>query len=105
MNSRTDTNYLLEAALTYARYGWAVFPVYEVIHRDECACGKVACKDAGKHPRTRNGLKDATTDEATIQGWWQRWPDANVAVACGAESGLIVLDVDPRHHGDESLRA
>jgi hypothetical protein len=35
--------------------------------------------------------------------WWHRWPDANVGVRTGAESGLVVLDIDPRHGGDETL--
>jgi hypothetical protein len=49
-----------------------------------------------------HGLKDATVDLGTIREWWQREPDANVAIATGA-SGLVVVDVDPRHGGDESL--
>lgn len=32
------------------------------------------------------------------------WPDANVAVVTGAISGIVVIDVDPRHGGDESVR-
>jgi len=35
--------------------------------------------------------------------WFDTWPDANVGIAIGAESGLVVLDVDPRHGGTESL--
>jgi len=50
-----------------------------------------------------NGLKDATTDEATIRKWWGMWPEANVGISCGP-SGLVVVDVDPRHGGDESVR-
>jgi hypothetical protein len=38
-----------------------------------------------------------------VRRWWRRWPDANVGVVTGAVSGLVVLDVDPRHGGDESL--
>jgi putative DNA primase/helicase len=49
-------------------------------------------------------VKDATTDEATIRQWWQQWPDANSGIATGAVSGLVVLDVDPRHGGEESLQ-
>jgi putative DNA primase/helicase len=49
-------------------------------------------------------VKDATTDETIVRQWWARWPDANVGVATGAASGLVVLDVDPRNGGDESLR-
>src|SRR5262249_15398402 len=34
---------------------------------------------------------------------WTQWPEANIGIATGAISGLVVLDVDPRHGGDESL--
>jgi hypothetical protein len=39
-----------------------------------------------------------------VRHWWGRWPDANVAIRTGAVSGLVVLDVDPDHGGDESLQ-
>jgi len=94
---------LLDAALGYARRGWQVFPVYEVTKDRSCACRKADCKDPGKHPRTAHGVKDASTSETTIRAWWRQWPMANVGIATGAESGLIVVDVDPRHGGDESL--
>jgi hypothetical protein len=31
------------------------------------------------------------------------WPNANVAVATGASTSLVVIDIDPRHEGDQSL--
>ncbi len=39
-----------------------------------------------------------STVPALIRRWWARWPDAGVAVRTGAESGLVVVDVD-RHSG------
>lgn len=56
-----------------------------------CSCGSSECKSVAKHPRTSRGLRDASTDEATIQGWWKRWPDANIGLRT---DGLCVLDVD-----------
>jgi putative DNA primase/helicase len=76
------------AALCYARLGWPVLPL----------------RPRSKVPLTRHGYKDATTDERTILSWWTRWPNANVGVATGAASGVVVLDVDPRHGGLESLQ-
>ena len=80
-------NELLQAALSYAVQGWPVFP----------------CRPRGKEPAVAGGFKSATTDPATIRHWWQRWPDANIGLATGRLSGVVVLDVDPRHGGDESL--
>ncbi len=93
----------LTAALDYARRGWSVIPLH-TLTAGGCSCRRHECSSAAKHPRTEHGLKDAATDEGTIRQWWDEWPDANVGIVAGAESGLVVLDVDPRHGGDESLR-
>jgi Bifunctional DNA primase/polymerase, N-terminal len=53
----------------------------------------LAVKARGKEPLTPHGVKDATIDMATIVGWYRRWPDMNIAVACGAP-GPQVLDID-----------
>jgi hypothetical protein len=50
-------------------------------------------------PLTDNGLKDATSDLAQVLSWWQRWPRANIGINC-RESGLLVIDVDPRNGGE-----
>lgn len=51
-----------------------------------------------------HGIKDATTDANQIRLWWKQWPHSNIAIATGFSSGLFVLDVDPRHGGDRSLK-
>ena len=92
----------LAAALSYAARGWPVFPVHSIRRQGTlCTCGRRDCGSPGKHPRTENGLKDATVDERTIRGWWQRWPDAGVAIATGR--GLVVVDIDVHKGGDDSL--
>jgi hypothetical protein len=70
-----------------------------------CSCWRTDCTSPGKHPRVAGGLTAASVDPATIERWWRRWPTANVAIRTGAVSGLIVLDVDPDHGGDDSLDA
>jgi hypothetical protein len=97
-------NDLLGEALANAARGWAVIPL-NTIRNGHCTCGGSRCKP-GKHPVARlapNGLKNATCDPTVISTWWSQWPDANVAIVTGAVSGLIVLDVDPAHGGDEAL--
>ncbi|WP_432471314.1 bifunctional DNA primase/polymerase [Amphritea sp. HPY] len=92
---------LLEAALSYAANGWPVIPLHDCAW-GRCSCTR-NCSSPGKHPRTRQGHKDATTDENIIQQWWERWPNANIGLRTGAESGIVVLDVDPDHGGEKSL--
>ncbi len=99
-----SANGRLKAALSYARRGWPVLPIHTPA-QGKCSCLKGDCPHPGKHPRTQHGLKDATTDESVIRRWWDMWPDANVAVATGAASGLVALDIDPRHGGDKNLQA
>jgi putative DNA primase/helicase len=93
---------LADAALSYARRGWRVFPLHNPVNSG-CSCGKSGCDKVGKHPRTPHGLNDGTTDAAQIRRWWRQWPDANIGTVTGAVSGFVVLDVDPRHGGDPSL--
>jgi len=92
----------VDSAVAYARRGWPVLPLHTVTG-GRCSCGRGDCASPGKHPLTAHGLKSAVADEPIIREWWARWPDANVGIATGPASGLLVLDVDPRHGGDETL--
>ncbi len=46
---------------------------------------------------------DVAAGPEQLRRWWRRWPGANVGVVTGAVSGLVVLDIDPRHGGGDSL--
>lgn len=77
---------LLEGALAAARRGIPVLPL------------------DGKVPvgwLVPNGVKDATVDEDQIRCWWLDGSKFNVGGA--VPRGVVVLDVDPRNGGDESL--
>lgn len=95
-------NPLLDAALAYAARGWPVLPVHTPTeHR--CSCQNSACPAIGKHPRTQHGFKDATVDSTVITQWWSTWPEANIGLVTGSRSGLVALDIDRRHGGDDTL--
>lgn len=87
-NTSMHTN-LLADAIQIAKF-WPIFPV--IRHGDNA-----------KKPYLANGFKGATQDEATIREWWRRWPEADIAIPTGAATGLLVIDIDPRHGGDDSL--
>ena len=92
-NCDADLKTRLDWALAYAKRGLAVFPLYSI--RDgHCTCRRDCGKNAGKHPAVTGGFKVATTDARQIVAWWSKWPDANVGIATGAVSGLVVVDID-----------
>jgi putative DNA primase/helicase len=106
------TAVLLEAALDFARRGIAVFPLHYPVERDGklwCTCGSQKCSEstnAAKHPYARlapRGLLDAVTDPRVIRRWWGPGVPYNLAIRTGEESGVVVVDVDPRHEGDKTL--
>jgi len=85
----TSTPGMLKAALWYANHGYHVFP----------------CVPFGKVPLgtlAPRGVLEATTDVALIGRWWTAAPMANIGIAAGL-SALVVVDIDPKHGGDESL--
>jgi len=77
-----------------------VFPVYEIGPDGHCACGAKRKTDggagcaSGKHPRIQTWQRAATRDISYAAKWWEKWPNANVGVATGANSGLVVIDLD-----------
>lgn len=90
---------MMDYALRYAARGWPVFPLHTWLGNG-CSCGHLACTSPGKHPRTRSGFLDASTDPAQIREWWDRWPNANIGVPMGKVSGVWALDVDVKHGVD-----
>ena len=67
----------LDAALRWAAEGYPVLP----------------CKPGTKLPLTKRGFHDASTDPTQIKTWWEKTPDANIAVVPG-EGSSVVVDVD-----------
>src|SRR5688500_6553244 len=100
----TRTQYLKDTAIGYARRGLPVFPLYHATERGQCTCNNPECDRIAKHPRTNHGFKDATTVPERVSEFWERNPLANIGIATGVEAGVIVIDIDPRHGGDASLR-
>lgn len=80
---------MLTAALWYAGIGWPVFPLL--------AEGEIVPSTGepsnGKHPATRHGFKDASTDPAVITQWWTYAPNRNVGLATGVRFDVIDIDV------------
>lgn len=97
--------------LYYSWNGFKVLPLHGIYVRGNkvvCQCATTNCQSPGKHPvawLTPNGLKDATSDSTLIKNWFGKFTNHNIGVLTGAASGIIALDIDPRHGGDEALSA
>ncbi len=91
-NSRKspEINGYIDQILEHAERGWPVFPC-----------------NSDKHPLIETGFHAASTDPVKIRSWWQRWPDALVAIPTGDVSKIWVLDIDCKNgvNGSETLEA
>jgi hypothetical protein len=79
----------IDLALGYVRLGWPV----------------LALRPDGKEPLARfspEGVKSATVDQSEVTRWFRSVPDVNIGIRC---SSFVVIDIDPRNGGDETMRA
>ncbi|UGS34250.1 hypothetical protein DSM104329_00626 [Capillimicrobium parvum] len=100
MSRATDNSHTaaFEAARDFAEHGLKVLPCHTVAADGRCTCGKADCNSPGKHPRTPNGLTNATTDERALLHWDASFPGANWAAAVG--NIVSVVDIDAKHGRD-----
>jgi len=82
----------LDAAFHLTQFGWKVFPLM--------AGQKIPAVPKSEGGR---GCLDATDDEEQIGAWSRRYPRANIGLACGLASNIVVIDLDPRNGSDESI--
>jgi hypothetical protein len=73
-------------ALKLAAHGLPTFP---------CA--------TSKKPTTKRGYLDATADLPALHELWRRHPGPLVGIPTGPMTGFDVLDIDPKHGGDQWL--
>lgn len=91
-----------------------IFPCHSIVKGNWCTCGKRGvdkdkrapekdeCGSPGKHPRVR-WTENASRVRSQIEQWVEIHPTANWGLVTGRESGVWVMDIDPRHGGRESL--
>lgn len=94
-------------AIEYALNNWQVFPLHGKVpaipnpHR-KGSWERQNCK--GECGLAGHGVLDATTDTGQIAKWWGgKYVGANIGVR--VPQSMIVLDIDPRSGGIESLAA
>ena len=72
-----------DAALSYAAKGWRVFPAPPGEKKSHLSAAFSSGQRWG-----------ATNDAAQIKRDWTRWPDADIGIATGPESGFWVVEAD-----------
>lgn len=79
---------MIDAALRLSSNGTPIFPV-----------------KADKSPHIKSWQNKASADQTKVKKWWRRWPEANIAMPTGHQSGLVAVDVDVKNgvDGFESL--
>jgi hypothetical protein len=87
------TSPLLDAALALAEQGVKIFPCHRVVD-GTCTCMDDDCKSPGKHPRTKTGSKEATSDATVIGQWWAKWGKHGRLNFGQTLAGRAVVDID-----------
>ena len=75
---------MLNEALEYLARGWSIIPI----------------KPGGKLPMIEwRDYQTRQPTKAEVEGWWRKWPLANIAVITGRISGIVVVDIDLKAGG------
>lgn len=97
----------IDNAMELIGMGLKVVPVHTPIRQGDaivCTCKAGAgCKSIGKHPIPFKWGEAASSDLDSVRAWWKTFKSANLGVVAGSASGVVVVDVDPRHGGNDSL--
>lgn len=75
-------------ASKYGQLNWPIFPL--------APGAKIPLKGSA-------GIKEASANRAQIAWWAKQHPDANICLLCGSQSGVIVIDIDDRSNGHETV--
>ncbi|HAU66001.1 MAG: Bifunctional DNA primase/polymerase [Candidatus Uhrbacteria bacterium GW2011_GWF2_39_13] len=102
-------NQNLTQALEYIKLGWNVFPLgYKSKRPDGNALIHTGHKKFDEFKQIEKGswqcFQTEMVDEDLIKKWWEYSPISNIAIITGMTSKLIVIDIDPRNGGDESMK-
>lgn len=88
-------------AIDYLDSGMRLIPIHPIIN-GKCSCGNDHCQAIGKHPFRSNWQNQRLVDSATLDDVWRDVYRCN-GLGFALDKDHIVIDVDPRNGGNESL--
>lgn len=93
---------MIEYIQHYRSQGLTPIPLHNLV-AGVCTCTAAGkCTSGGKHPRVnRQSAIEATQQQ--WESWIRAWPSMNIGILTGRDTGIFVVDIDPRHQGDKSL--
>lgn len=89
-NNQKD-NVTAVMARLYLKNKWSVIPVN-------------SREKKGSYINSWKPYQNKLASKKQIIEWWSRWPDAGIAIITGQFSGIIVLDIDPRNGGNNTIK-
>lgn len=92
----------VDLAIPLLGYGFSLIPVHKPINK-ACSCGKKDCPSPAKHPIPSRWQEVTSKQPDAIKSWWRAFKSPNSGVVTGKASGVVVLDIDPRHGGMDTL--
>lgn len=100
----SQADFLMKYVKHYQSQGLIPIPLYWIVN-GVCACRSTGeCQSPGKHPIVKRSAVVSATD-AEWDSWVKKFPSMNLGILTGSDSGIFVLDVDPRHQGEESFQS
>ena len=97
-------NELYEICAEFSTAGLRIFPLHR-IENGKCACGDPGCLATGKHPTRNNWTHSPCVDESVIESWLDgEFVKPATGFGWALDACHIVVDVDPRNGGIESLK-
>src|SRR5688572_26966196 len=95
---------MLDHALAYLAEGYPVFPICSPAMGKHYH-GQNVCSNPGKTPLVAWApFQERLPTEPELRVWWIRWPLANIGMATGLLSNVLVLDADGTEARKECLK-
>jgi hypothetical protein len=100
---------LKATALALIAQNYPVFPLADLANTPRRGCAPCSSPRCDHPPQAcpchQQGMichsfYAASSDPALVSHWWDRWPNANIGIPAGVQSGLVIVDIDVASEGE-----